>query len=55
MNDQIPFEIIHEGIIDSTIPLSNRMIDEGKQENFLLNCDEQTHGRGSGDRKWASQ
>ena len=30
MNDQIPFEIIHEGIIDSTIPLSNKMIDEGK-------------------------
>ena len=55
MNDEIPFEIIHKGIIDSTIPLSNRMIDEGKQENFLLNCDEQTHGRGSGDRKWASQ
>ena len=31
------------------------MIDEGKQENFLLNCDEQTHGRGSGNRKWVSQ
>ena len=31
------------------------MIDDGKQENFLLNCDEQTHGRGSGNRKWASQ
>ena len=31
------------------------MIDEGKQENFLLNCDEQTNGRGSGNRKWASQ
>lgn len=51
----IPFEIIHEGIIESTIPLSNKMIDEGKKDNFLLNCDEQTHGRGSGDRKWASQ
>ena len=31
------------------------MIDEGKQENFLLNYDEQTHVRGRGDRKCASQ
>lgn len=31
------------------------MIDEGKKDNFLLNCDEQTNGRGSGNRKWASQ
>ena len=53
MNDKIPFEIIHKGIIDSTIPLSNKMINEGKQENFLLNCDEQTHSRGSGDPKIA--
>ena len=29
------------------------MIDEGKQDNFLLNCDEQTHVRGSGDWKYA--
>jgi biotin-[acetyl-CoA-carboxylase] ligase BirA-like protein len=55
MTKEIPFEIIHEGIIESTIPLSNEMIDKGKKENFLLNCDEQTHGRGSGNRKWASQ
>ena len=55
MSEEIKFEVIHEGIIESTIPLSNQMIDEGKQENFLLNCDEQTHGRGSGNRKWASQ
>ena len=55
MTDEIPFEIIHEGIIESTIPFSNKMIDDGKQENFLMNCDEQTHGRGSGNRKWASQ
>lgn len=55
MNNEIPFEVIHEGVIESTIPLSNEMIDKGKQENFLLNCDEQTHGRGSGNRKWASQ
>ena len=55
MSEEIKFEVIHEGIIESTIPSSNQMIDEGKQENFLLNCDEQTHGRGSGNRKWASQ
>lgn len=55
MEQEISFEVIHEGIIESTIPLSNKMIDEGKKENFLLNCDEQTHGRGSGNRKWASQ
>ena len=55
MIKEIPFEIIHQGIIESTIPVSNKMIDEGKQENFLLNCDEQTHGRGSGNRKWVSQ
>ena len=55
MNEDIKFEVIHKGIIESTIPLSNQMIDEGKQENFLLNCDEQTHGRGSGNRKWVSQ
>ena len=54
MIDEIPFEIIHEGIIESTIPFSNKMIDDGKKENFLLNCDEQTKGRGSGDRKWFS-
>jgi hypothetical protein len=29
------------------------MINEGKQENFLLYCDEQTHSRGSGDPKIA--
>lgn len=46
MIKEIPFEIIHLGIIESTIPVSNKMIDEGKQENFLLNCDKQTHGRG---------
>lgn len=55
MNEEIQFEIIHEGIIESTIPFSNKLIDDGKQENFLMNCDEQTHGRGSGNRKWASQ
>ncbi len=55
MIKEIPFETIHLGIIESTIPVSNKMIDEGKQENFLLNCDEQTHGRGSGNRKWVSQ
>jgi biotin-(acetyl-CoA carboxylase) ligase len=55
MTEEIPFEVIHEGIIESTIPLSNEMIDKGKKENFLLNCDEQTNGRGSGNRKWASQ
>ena len=55
MNQEIPFEVIHEGIIESTIPFSNKMIDDGKQDNFLMNCDEQTHGRGSGNRKWASQ
>ena len=55
MSEEIPFESIHEGEIESTIPFSNKLIDEGKQENFLLNCDEQTHGRGSGDRKWVSQ
>ncbi len=31
------------------------MIDEGKQENFLLNYDEQTDVRGSGDWKWATR
>ena len=55
MEDEIPYEIIHEGIIESTIPFSNNLIDGGKKENFLLNCDEQTHGRGSGNRTWASQ
>ena len=55
MSEEIPFEVIHEGIIESTIPFSNKLIDDGKQENFLMNCDEQTHGRGSGNRKWASQ
>ena len=55
MNEEVPFEVIHEGIIESTIPLSNEMIDKGKKENFLLNCDEQTNGRGSGNRKWVSQ
>ena len=55
MIKEIPFETIHLGVIESTIPVSNKMIDEGKQENFLLNCDEQTHGRGSGNRKWVSQ
>ena len=38
MIEEIPFEIIHEGIIESTIPFSNKMIDDGKKENFLLNC-----------------
>ena len=55
MTEDIPFEVNHEGEIESTIPVSNKMIDDGKQENFLLNCDEQTSGRGSGDRKWVSQ
>ena len=55
MIKEIPYEIIHMGIIESTIPVSNKMIDDGKQENFLLNCDEQTHGRGSGNRKLVSQ
>ena len=55
MEQNIPFEIIHVGIIESTIPLSEKMIDEGKKENFLLNADEQTAGRGSGNRKWVSQ
>ena len=55
MSEEIPFESIHEGKLESTIPFSNKIIDDGKQENFLLNCDEQTKGRGSGDRKWVSQ
>lgn len=55
MAEEIPFEAIHEGKIESTIPFSNKMIDDGKKENFLLNCDEQTNGRGTGDRKWVSQ
>ena len=54
MKEEISFEIIHEGVIESTIPFSNKMIDDGKKENFLLNCDEQTKGRGSGNRKWYS-
>ena len=54
MKEEICFEIIHEGVIESTIPFSNKMIDDGKKENFLLNCDEQTKGRGSGNRKWFS-
>ena len=55
MDEEIPFESIHLGTIDSTIPYSNKMIDDGKKENFLLNCDEQTQGRGSTGRKWVSQ
>ena len=55
MSEEIPFESIHEEEIVSTIPRSNEIIDSGKQENFLLNCDVQTNGRGSGDRKWVSQ
>ena len=55
MEEEIPFEVIHEGIIESTIPFSNDMLDKGKKENFLMNCDEQTAGRGSGNRKWVSQ
>ena len=55
MKEDIPFEIIHEGIIESTIPFSNKLIDEGKKENFLMNADEQTKGRGTGNRKWVSQ
>jgi len=40
MIKEIPFETIHLGIIESTIPVFNKMIDEGKQENLLLNYDE---------------
>ena len=54
MFEEIPFEIIHVGVIECVTPFSVNIIDNGKKENFLLNCEEQTHGRGSGNRKWAS-
>ena len=30
MSEDIPFESIHEGEIESTIPVSNKMIGNGK-------------------------
>ena len=52
---EIKFKTVHEEIIESTIPVSNKMIDDGETESFMLNCDEQTAGRGSGDRKWVTR
>lgn len=55
MEQEIPFNKIHKEQIESTIPVSQEMIkNDSNIENFLLNCDEQTQGRGSGDRKWSS-
>ena len=30
MSEEIPFESIHEGKLESTIPFSNKIIDDGK-------------------------
>lgn len=55
MENEITFNKIHKEQIESTIPVSQEMIkNDPNITNFLLNCDEQTRGRGSGDRKWSS-
>jgi BirA family biotin operon repressor/biotin-[acetyl-CoA-carboxylase] ligase len=55
MENKIKYNKIHKEQIESTIPVSQEMIKSDPNiENFLLNCDEQTQGRGSGDRKWSS-
>ena len=47
MTEEIPFEIIHEGIIESTIPLSIEKINKLKKI-FIFICEKQTNGCKSG-------
>ena len=54
MENEIKYNKIHKEQIESTIPVSQEMIkSEPNIENTLLNCDEQTQSRGSGDPKWS--
>ena len=49
------FEIIHKEKVTSTMPESNKHIDElNIQKPFILNAVEQTAGKGKGNRQWKS-
>ena len=49
------FEIIHKEKVTSTMPESNKHIDElNIKKPFILNAVEQTAGKGQGNRQWKS-
>ena len=49
------FEVIHKESVTSTMPESNDYIDKmDVKKPFILNADEQTQGKGTGNRKWNS-
>ena len=50
---EIKLDIIHVDTIDSTMPASEKYIDEGNTSPFIYNTVIQTSGVGKGNRKWA--
>ena len=49
------FEVIHKESVTSTMPESNDYIDKmDVKKPFIFNADEQTQGKGTGNRKWNS-
>jgi biotin-(acetyl-CoA carboxylase) ligase len=49
------YEIIHKESVTSTMPESNNYIDKMDiKKPFILNADQQTQGKGTGNRKWNS-